>query len=185
MPSAGGGSTSAPSGPVLVGREGGPTDQETHNSINAMRGRGAPLPAPVRERMEGAFGADLGAVRIHTDQRAAGLSHSLLAKAFTVGRDMFFGAGSFRPIDLGLLWMLASKFGFGRLPGDILVRKKSFTPYLPIASSLLVSVVLTLLFNSFRKKADSKATPCGRHVSCTRSCVTRAPGARAKKKNRR
>ena len=97
MPSAGGGSTSAPSGPVLVGREGGPTDQETHNSINAMRGRGAPLPAPVRERMEGAFGADLGAVRIHTDQRAAGLSHSLSAKAFTVGRDMFFGAGSFRP----------------------------------------------------------------------------------------
>jgi Protein of unknown function (DUF2905) len=33
----------------------------------------------------------------------------------------------------------------GRLPGDIVVRRESFTFYLPITTSILVSVVLTLL----------------------------------------
>jgi hypothetical protein len=34
----------------------------------------------------------------------------------------------------------------GRLPGDFTVRRGSFTFYFPLASSLLASVVLTLLF---------------------------------------
>jgi hypothetical protein len=52
---------------------------------------------------------------------------------------------------VGLLWMLASKLGIGRLPGDLVIQKKSFTFYFPIVSSLVVSLVLTLLLNLFRK----------------------------------
>lgn len=52
---------------------------------------------------------------------------------------------------LGLLWMLADRLGFGRLPGDIVVRKKNFTLYFPLVSSIVVSLVLTLLFNLFRR----------------------------------
>ena len=35
---------------------------------------------------------------------------------------------------------------FGRLPGDIFYRGKNTTVYFPLATSLLVSVVLSLLF---------------------------------------
>jgi hypothetical protein len=51
---------------------------------------------------------------------------------------------------LGLLWLAAEQLGFGRMPGDILVRKKNFTLYVPIVSSIVISLVLTLLFNLWR-----------------------------------
>jgi hypothetical protein len=47
---------------------------------------------------------------------------------------------------LGALLMLAGKVPWlGRLPGDILVKKRHFTFYFPLATSLLISVVLSLL----------------------------------------
>ncbi|OWY20029.1 DUF2905 domain-containing protein [Sphingobacteriales bacterium UPWRP_1] len=48
---------------------------------------------------------------------------------------------------IGLIWWLAgSKFTwFGNLPGDIKVEKPGFTFYAPLASMLLVSIVLSLL----------------------------------------
>jgi hypothetical protein len=35
--------------------------------------------------------------------------------------------------------------GLGRLPGDIVVERENFTFYLPIATSILISALLTLL----------------------------------------
>ena len=52
---------------------------------------------------------------------------------------------------VGLLWIVAERFGLGRLPGDLMIRKKNFTLYFPLVSSIVVSVVLTLLFNLFRR----------------------------------
>jgi Protein of unknown function (DUF2905) len=53
---------------------------------------------------------------------------------------------------MGLLLFLFDKTGWvGRLPGDILVRRKNFTFYFPLATSVLISIVLTLLFWLFRK----------------------------------
>jgi hypothetical protein len=40
---------------------------------------------------------------------------------------------------------------FGRLPGDVVVRRGSFTFYLPIATSIVVSLLLTLLFALLRR----------------------------------
>jgi len=39
----------------------------------------------------------------------------------------------------------------GRLPGDMVVRRGSFTFYFPLTTSVLLSVVLTLLLALFRK----------------------------------
>jgi hypothetical protein len=39
----------------------------------------------------------------------------------------------------------------GRLPGDIVVKRGTFTFYLPLASGVLVSVVLTLLLALLRR----------------------------------
>ena len=47
----------------------------------------------------------------------------------------------------GLLWPLLDKVGIGRLPGDIVVEKGSFRFYLPLTTSLLISLVLSLLFS--------------------------------------
>ena len=40
---------------------------------------------------------------------------------------------------------------FGRLPGDVVVRRGSFTFYLPIVTSIVVSLLLTLLFALLRR----------------------------------
>jgi hypothetical protein len=45
---------------------------------------------------------------------------------------------------LGLLLTLGGKVpGLGRLPGDIVVERGSFRLYLPLATSLLLSLILT------------------------------------------
>ena len=51
--------------------------------IRASRGRGNPLPGPVRQKMEAQFGANLSGVRIHTDAPAVLLAQQLKAQAFT------------------------------------------------------------------------------------------------------
>jgi hypothetical protein len=40
---------------------------------------------------------------------------------------------------------------FGRLPGDVVVRRGSFTFYFPIVTSVVLSIVLTLLFAWLRR----------------------------------
>jgi hypothetical protein len=48
---------------------------------------------------------------------------------------------------IGGLVIIAGRISWiGRLPGDILIQKKNFTFYFPLATSILISIVLTLLF---------------------------------------
>jgi hypothetical protein len=46
---------------------------------------------------------------------------------------------------LGLLWPWISRLGLGRLPGDIVIERETFRLYIPIVSSLLVSIVLSVI----------------------------------------
>ena len=46
----------------------------------------------------------------------------------------------------GLVWLAAGRLGLGHLPGDIVIERGNFRLYLPLGSSLLISVVLTLIF---------------------------------------
>ena len=46
---------------------------------------------------------------------------------------------------LGLLWPWLAKLGLGRLPGDIVIERDNFRLYIPITTSLLISVVLSLV----------------------------------------
>jgi len=53
---------------------------------------------------------------------------------------------------VGLFLLLGEKIPWvGRLPGDIIIRKKNFTFYFPIVTSIIISIILTLLFALFRK----------------------------------
>jgi hypothetical protein len=40
---------------------------------------------------------------------------------------------------------------FGKLPGDIIIRKKNFTFYFPIVTSILLSLLISLIIYFFRK----------------------------------
>lgn len=40
----------------------------------------------------------------------------------------------------------------GRLPGDFIIQRRNFTVYLPLATSILVSILLTLLFRFLGRK---------------------------------
>ncbi len=51
----------------------------------------------------------------------------------------------------GLLWPLLSRIGLGRLPGDIVVQRGNATFYFPLASSILISIVLSLLLWLFNR----------------------------------
>jgi hypothetical protein len=46
-------------------------------------------------------------------------------------------------IVVGMLWPLLAKSGLGRLPGDIVIERGNFRLYLPFATSLIISLVLT------------------------------------------
>ena len=55
---------------------------------------------------------------------------------------------------LGIILSYSSFFSFlklGRLPGDIEIKRESFSFYFPIATCILLSVILTLIVYLFRK----------------------------------
>lgn len=45
---------------------------------------------------------------------------------------------------VGLLWPYLSKLGLGRLPGDIVIERENGTVYVPLATCLLLSLLLSL-----------------------------------------
>jgi hypothetical protein len=64
---------------------------------DVLTSSGQPLDAGTRAFMEPRFGHDFSQVRVHTDARAAESARAVNALAYTVGRDMVFGAGQYEP----------------------------------------------------------------------------------------
>ena len=52
---------------------------------------------------------------------------------------------------LGLLWPWLQKIGLGRLPGDLVIERENFRLYFPLATSIIISLIVTLLFWLFRR----------------------------------
>ena len=66
-----------------------------------LRSPGQPLDKATREFTEPRFGWDFSHVRVHTDEKAAESARAVQAKAYTVGRDIVFGAGQYGNTDSG------------------------------------------------------------------------------------
>lgn len=62
-----------------------------------VRSRGEPLDADTRSTMQARLGQDFDNVRVHTDAAAARSAAGLDAAAYTVGRDVVFGANRYAP----------------------------------------------------------------------------------------
>lgn len=65
--------------------------------IDLGQSGGRPLGSGVRRYMEGRFGYSFEKVRIHDNARSHRLARQLHAHAFTVGRDIYFDRGEYRP----------------------------------------------------------------------------------------
>jgi Protein of unknown function (DUF2905) len=50
-----------------------------------------------------------------------------------------------------LLWLGFGKGWLGRLPGDIRIERGSTGFYFPIVTCILISIILTILLNIFRR----------------------------------
>lgn len=55
-------------------------------------------------------------------------------------------------VALGLLFSIGSKIPWlGRLPGDIYIQRGNFTFYFPLATSIVISLIITLVLYLFRR----------------------------------
>ena len=86
---------------------GGLVHPDVEAAIAAASGGGSRLSAGIADHVGGAYGHSLGDVRVHHDDHAAALSRAVSARAFTVGSDIFFGAGEYRPTSTGGRELLA------------------------------------------------------------------------------
>jgi len=59
--------------------------------------RGLPVPEELAAKYEPTLGSDLESVRLHRDEAAASAADGLNVRAYTVGRDIYFGAGEYAP----------------------------------------------------------------------------------------
>ena len=66
-------------------------------AIAASRGGGRPLDGQLARQVEASLGQPVGDVRVHTGAGDAALARAVSARAFTVGSDIFFGSGEYRP----------------------------------------------------------------------------------------
>ena len=78
-------------------REGRPKEDADPQMIQSQLSSGSSLDSGVKAQMETAFGHNFSRVRVHTDAKAASLSATLNARAFTVGNDIAFGSGEYQP----------------------------------------------------------------------------------------
>ena len=51
---------------------------------------------------------------------------------------------------VGLLYPYIKKLGLGQLPGDIVYKSENSTFFFPIITCIIISVVLTIIFNLFK-----------------------------------
>jgi hypothetical protein len=89
--------TNSDGGVQFKGREGAAPAAADAASVRGQLGHGRALEPAVRSRMGSAFGRDFSSVTVHDDTSAANLSSQLGARAFTVGSDVAFAAGEYRP----------------------------------------------------------------------------------------
>ncbi|WP_026836306.1 DUF2905 family protein [Limisalsivibrio acetivorans] len=53
---------------------------------------------------------------------------------------------------VGFVFIFGSKFGLGRLPGDISIEKENFSFHFPVVTSIIISIVVTVILNIFFRK---------------------------------
>jgi hypothetical protein len=116
---------SAPAMQRTPGGSGGPAAArpEVAADVRSASGGGRPLPSKARGFLEPRFGASFAGVRVHTDAKAGKLANQLSARAFTHGKDVFFGPGQFAPERKDGMHLLAHELTHTIQQGKAIQRK--------------------------------------------------------------
>lgn len=116
------------SAPQWAESESGAGSSRKPNVVNAMpSGSGAKLTPHSRALFESRFGADFSNVRIYSDRQAAASADALQARAFTIGSNIVFGPGEYRPETADGQHLLAHELAHTLQPSvgaDPVVRRK-------------------------------------------------------------
>jgi Domain of unknown function (DUF4157) len=78
-------------------RPGGASQPANITDVLSQLGSGDSLEGSARRQMESAFGSDFSSVRVHSDTKAEEVTGNMNARAVTVGRDIAFARGEYRP----------------------------------------------------------------------------------------
>jgi len=82
---------------ITDANEGWTAAPELENSIQQARGGGHALSDGIRKQIEHVLGTDFRGVKVHTDTHSDMLNRSVQARAFTMGKDIFFKQGEYNP----------------------------------------------------------------------------------------
>ena len=146
----------------------------------ALSGPGRPLDAATRAFFEARLDTDLSAVRIHDDATAAVSARDVAAQAYTVGRDVVFGAGRYQPSNAAGRALLAHELAHvvqqtsGRTTPRIQRKAQTYT-IRPDHAPMPAKEVLILMAMTSRKVSRASAIKliendeyaCGGHPACT------------------
>ncbi len=103
----------------------GPAPASAPPSVDAALARpGAALDGPTRAFFEPRLGVDLGGVRVHDDPVAHASAADVAAHAYTVGRDVVFAAGRYRPASQSGRELLAHELAHVAQQGDGVLRRR-------------------------------------------------------------
>ncbi|MFA5646450.1 MAG: DUF2905 domain-containing protein [Candidatus Ratteibacteria bacterium] len=72
------------------------------------------------------------------------MDNNLLAKVLFIIGVIFIVSSVF--IERGI------KLPFGRLPGDVIIKKENFAFYFPLTTGIIISIVLTIIFTLLKKR---------------------------------
>ncbi|MTI47796.1 DUF2905 domain-containing protein [Sporosalibacterium faouarense] len=52
---------------------------------------------------------------------------------------------------IGVVMIIGQRFGLGKLPGDIIIKKGNITVFFPVVTMIVISIVLTIIVNVIKK----------------------------------
>ncbi len=67
----------------------------------------------------------------------------------SLGKLLLAGGGLIALV--GLLLLFFGRLGLGRLPGDIFIQRENISFYFPLATMILISIVLTIIINLIKR----------------------------------
>jgi len=108
---------------------GGTASDKVTREVQSSKGSGNRMDADTKSFMERGLGGDFSSVNIHTDSKAADMNSELQARAFTVGNDIYFNEGQYRPESSEGKRLLAHELTHTMQQGNVIRRDMPKDPY--------------------------------------------------------
>lgn len=120
-----------------------PLGAELEAQILAAQSHGDSLSGAARRFFEPRLGSDLGEIRIHADAQAEAANRALESRAFTVGRDIFFGPEEYRPDSSQGRALLAHELAHATRHAPAVIHRKATEPARTKEKVRAVRIVIT------------------------------------------